>query len=146
MAKTTLSVAIHYDARRTDPESLASAMDRLLETALTIADILDEYGNPKVGRFFVVRPASANEQHYALRIDGGLLRQQRSLLLTLADSVRQGAISIPEAQAEGLLEGVLSLLDEIADQAHDHFGIDCLLKDPHEAAQDRAAGPENPQQ
>ena len=100
MAKTTLNVAIQYDAPDRS-RKLGRAMDRLLETALTIADILDEYGNPKVGRFFVVRPASANEQHYALRIDGGLLRQQRSLLLTLADSVRQSAINIPEAQAEG---------------------------------------------
>ena len=72
------------------------------------------------------RPRS-NGQRYALRIDGGLLRQQRLLLLALADSASKGTLNIPEAHATDLLEGVVSLLDEIADQAHDRYGIDCLL-------------------
>jgi hypothetical protein len=51
--KTTLTVEVEYDPAMTDPESLACAMDRLLETALSTPDIFDDYGNPKVGEFLV---------------------------------------------------------------------------------------------
>ena len=53
--KTTLTVEIEYNPRKTDPEGLACAMDRLLETALSTPDIMDEYGNPTVGEFFVAK-------------------------------------------------------------------------------------------
>jgi hypothetical protein len=53
MARTTLTVDIKYDPELTDPEGLASAMDRLLETALSTPGIMEEYGDPKVGEFFV---------------------------------------------------------------------------------------------
>ena len=51
--KTTLTVEIEYDPAMTDPESLACAMDRLLETALSTPGIFSDYGNPKVGEFLV---------------------------------------------------------------------------------------------
>jgi hypothetical protein len=51
--KTTLTVELEYDPAKTDPEGLACAMDRLLETALSTPDILEEYGNPKIREFFV---------------------------------------------------------------------------------------------
>ncbi|MGA2259583.1 MAG: hypothetical protein ABSG53_33320 [Thermoguttaceae bacterium] len=54
MAKTTLTLDIEYDPELTDPEGLASAMDRLMETALSTPDILEEYGNPTVGEFLIV--------------------------------------------------------------------------------------------
>ena len=57
--KTTLTVEIDYDPEMTDAESLASAMDRLMETALSTPDILSEYGNPKVGEFFVAKETAA---------------------------------------------------------------------------------------
>ena len=53
--KTTLTVEIEYDPTMTDPDSLACAMDRLLETALSTPDILADYGNPRVGEFFVAK-------------------------------------------------------------------------------------------
>ena len=53
--KTTLTVEIDYDPAMTDGEGLACAMDRLLETALSTPGILEEYGNPKVGEFFVAK-------------------------------------------------------------------------------------------
>lgn len=56
---------------------------------------------------------------YALRIDGPLLRRQRQCLLELHNTAAK--------DDHDLLEGVLGLLDEIADQAHDRYGIDCLL-------------------
>ena len=42
-----------YDARATDPEGLASAMDRLMETVLSTPGIMEEYGDPRIGEFFV---------------------------------------------------------------------------------------------
>jgi hypothetical protein len=54
MAKTTLTLDIDYDPDQTDPEELACAMDRLLETALSTPGILDDYGNPRIGEFFVL--------------------------------------------------------------------------------------------
>lgn len=58
MAATTLNVDIEYDPDVTDPESLACAMDRLIETILSTPGILDEYGNPRVEPFFVARQCS----------------------------------------------------------------------------------------
>jgi hypothetical protein len=66
---------------------------------------------------------------YALRIDGPLLRKQRRLLMQIADAVRNKRPYQPLPGDEGLLEGLLSLTDELADQAHDRHGIDCLLCD-----------------
>ena len=59
MNKTTLTIDVEYDPDVTDPESLASAMDILLETALSTPGILDEYGNPVVGGFSAPRPHEA---------------------------------------------------------------------------------------
>jgi len=55
--KTTLTVEIEYDPTMTDPEGLACAMDRLLETALSTPGIMDEYGNPTFREFFVGKGA-----------------------------------------------------------------------------------------
>ena len=71
---------------------------------------------------------------YALRIDGPLLRNQRKLLLRIADAVRRGRPYHPLPGDKDLLEGLLSLTDGIADQAHDRHGIDCLLDGANAAA------------
>lgn len=71
-------------------------------------------------------------QSYALRIDGPLFRDQRRLLLHLADAWARGRGLTPQAGEVEQLEGLLALLDEIADQGHDQHGIDCLLEDPAE--------------
>lgn len=54
MAKAQFVVEVEYDAKKTDPDSLAEALDRLMETALSTPDILDDYGNPRVGEFLPV--------------------------------------------------------------------------------------------
>ena len=56
------------------------------------------------------------DETYTLRINGPLLRKQRKWLLKLADK-----------DPNDNLEGIIALLDEIADQAHDNYGIDCLI-------------------
>jgi hypothetical protein len=50
----TLKVEVLYDPEVTDAESLASALDTLMETALSTPGILDEYGVVDVGDFYVL--------------------------------------------------------------------------------------------
>lgn len=69
---------------------------------------------------------------YALRLDGPLLRDQRRLLLRIANAVRNGRCYEPLPGDDRLLEGLLSLTDEVADQAHDRHGVDCLLADDND--------------
>lgn len=49
-----LYVEVDFDPAQTDAESLASAMDILMKTALSTPDVLDDYGNPGVGRFYAI--------------------------------------------------------------------------------------------
>lgn len=50
MAKKTVSMQFdaQFDDERTDAESLASALDRLLTTAMSSPGILEEYGDVTV--------------------------------------------------------------------------------------------------
>ncbi len=72
---------------------------------------------------------------YSLRLDGRPLRDQRRLMLRLLDAVQHQVPFVVESRHDkDLAEGLVSLLDEIADQAHDKYGIDCLLEQPAEAS------------
>ena len=75
-----------------------------------------------------------NTHAYALRIDGPLLRRQRQWLLELAEKTT--------GDGRETLEGIIALLDEIADQAHDLHGIDCLLKPDAEETEDSSQNDE----
>jgi hypothetical protein len=57
--KTTLTLEIEYDPELTDPDGLASALDQLMETALSTPGIVAEYGDPTVGEFLIVDENSA---------------------------------------------------------------------------------------
>ena len=70
--KTTLTIEIEYDSRKTDPDGLARAMDRLLETALSTPGIMDEYGRLSFGEFFVATETAATK--IVLNISGGVLQ------------------------------------------------------------------------
>jgi len=73
--KNTLTEELDYDPAKTDAEGLACAMDRLLETALSTPDILSEYGNPKVGEFFVTSETTVPPKpKIVLNISGGVLQ------------------------------------------------------------------------
>jgi hypothetical protein len=66
---------------------------------------------------------------YALRIDGPLLANQQRLLLKVFDTVFRGDPYVAEApNDQDLLQGIIALLDEVADQAHDQYGIASLLE------------------
>jgi len=58
--KTVLKIEVDYDDSMTDPEALAAAMDRLLKTVRCTPGILDEYGNPSFGMFFVAEPGKCD--------------------------------------------------------------------------------------
>jgi hypothetical protein len=81
MAKTTLICDVTYDPELTDPEGLASAMDRLMETSRSAAGIMAEHGAPRVGAFFVAaadgsRPTSVPT--VVVEIAGGVLQDAYS--------------------------------------------------------------------
>jgi hypothetical protein len=123
MAQTILTAEIEYNPDVTDPERLAAAMECLLETALSTPGILDGYGNLRVGQF---RVAAEGQEAYLLQIDGHLFRQQRRLLMKFLHGVLRGIAYVPADGDRDLLEGLVALTDEVADQAHDWHGIDCL--------------------
>ena len=58
MARAVFTLQVDCDANRTDPEALASALDRLLETALSTPGILEEYGDPTTHEFYPVTLAN----------------------------------------------------------------------------------------
>jgi len=61
-------------------------------------------------------------QVYHLRIGGPELQQQRYQLLVWLEDVKD-----TEPKEAEILEGLINLTDAIADQAHDRYGIPCLL-------------------
>ena len=64
---------------------------------------------------------------FDLTIDGPLLRVQRERLLQLMDALHRGKPASLVPNDEDLLEGLINLTDEIADQAASRCGINSLL-------------------
>ena len=60
MRLAELTISVIYNEIKTDAESVASALDILMETALSTPGILDEYGNPYVGEFYVQHDYAAD--------------------------------------------------------------------------------------
>jgi hypothetical protein len=60
-------------------------------------------------------------------INGPLFRNQRKLLLKIADLAQKKQPYEPAPGDDDLLEGLVNLTDDIADRAHDQHGIDCLI-------------------
>jgi len=87
------------------------------------AQLLDERRTPPAGGL-VPHTASPDTPRYLLRVDNTLLQQQRRLLRRLMESAHQCKVFIPGAKTARLLAGGGTLLDDIADQAHDHREID----------------------
>ena len=77
-------------------------------------------------------PETTEPDPYHLEIDGPAFRSQRELLLKLQGLAGAGLPYQPAPGEQELLEGLVNLTDELADQAHDKHEIDCLL-DPGEA-------------
>jgi hypothetical protein len=129
--KTTLTVEIEYDPARTDPEGLACAMDRLLETALSTPDILDEYGNPTIGEFYIAKQLPLPPApKVVLNISGGVLQDVFSSEPTITvvlvdwdtegcDPTENGIVEILDGhggtQLAAVAEYPVSPLEQLAD-------------------------------
>lgn len=60
MRVAELSVSVVYDEKIVDADSIALALDTLMETALSTPDVLDSCGNPAVGGFYVNHDCEAS--------------------------------------------------------------------------------------
>lgn len=140
LRRATLMLPVYYDDEKTDGESTASAFDTLLETIMSTPGILDDYGNVEVGEFSLEFDDEFPEKHarnHLLRlgeIDGPLLAEQRGLVYALAYSEELPTTSIRRMQQLGC--GLSELLDTVADQLHDRYGVDCLSKEQKELVED----------
>jgi len=64
--KAQLCLEVEYNPEHTDPEGLANALDRLLETVLSTPGITDEYGGPHFGPCWVAGTDSLGARHLDL--------------------------------------------------------------------------------
>ena len=64
--KATFTVEVEFDPEITDDESIATALDRLMETILCTPGIFDDYGNPTVGEFY---PLDAKVENFHPDVD-----------------------------------------------------------------------------
>ena len=53
LKKCVFTLEVEYDPKRTEPESLSCALDRLLDTAMSTPYILDDYGEVRPASFMV---------------------------------------------------------------------------------------------
>lgn len=65
-------------------------------------------------------------------IDGDLFKRQRLMILDMAKQADKEG----DLERSHLLDGLVDLLDNIADTAHDTYGVDCLLGDPEEDSEE----------
>jgi hypothetical protein len=75
--KATLTIDVEYDPAVTDPESIASAADRLMETALSTPGIMEEYADPHFGEFFVAQADGSSPKpgpNVIVEVSGGVLQ------------------------------------------------------------------------
>lgn len=121
----TLYVEVQFDPAVTDAESLATALDRLTETALSTPDILADYGKPVVGEFYTVgkRPT----------------RYVTSVEVVDPDSKASVAIEVRKTEG-GYLVGIDgSYLEQDVGPVYDpcNFGVELEIPDDEE---DRTEG------
>ena len=64
--KARLYLGVEFDENKTDAESVATALDRVLETGMSTPGVLDEYGNPSAGEFFVLDTETARQRAAAV--------------------------------------------------------------------------------
>lgn len=68
-------------------------------------------------------------KEYRLNLSGPELKAQRRLIEKLLEERDELVELLEEECVQDTLLGLQNLLDSLADQAHDAYGIDCLLTD-----------------
>jgi len=143
MAKTTLTLDVTYDDEVTDPEAIASAADRLMETVLSTPGIMEEYANPRFGEFFVARTANNSppaRPTVVVEVSGGVLQEayaNSAVQLVLVDWDSEGCepaadndIFAAGGKAVYVTEISVAPIDEIvgkdAEKALEAAGMDVL--------------------
>ena len=94
--KTKLWLEVEYRPEHTDPESLATAVDRLLETILSTPGIMEEYGDPTFGPCWVTRPGDPIRRCNPVKSDG-------VSHLVLSNELSREALEAIVAKVQGLL-------------------------------------------
>jgi hypothetical protein len=93
---TKLWLEVEYSPKRTDPESLATAVDRLLETILSTPGIMEEYGDPTFGPCWVAGPGDPIRRCNSVKSDG-------VFHLVLSSELSREALEAIVAKVQGLL-------------------------------------------
>jgi hypothetical protein len=73
-------------------------------------------------------PYNPTPEEFFSRIDGKLLKAQRSLLYKYAEDPNYK----PTPAEHALVEGIVSVFETIADVCHDDFGLDTLFTEEPE--------------
>lgn len=80
MKTATFKIKVQYDPKSTEVDSLATALDKLLDTALSTPGILDEYGCPELGSFVMEKQDNDRVQLYRCKSKGHVFESLRSHL------------------------------------------------------------------
>jgi hypothetical protein len=134
-ATAKLEVEVTYDPEVTDPEGLATALDRLLGHALSTPGIFEDYGNPEVGEFVPVAKEPDTGHHAGRTCEISLgadririevdPRGNGTITSNLKDDSGEDA-----AAYDAAIDGLESLLLALACQ-----GVDVTTPDFREAVQ-----------
>ena len=119
-----LYVEVEFDPAMTDAESLATAMDRLMETALSTPDIMSDYGSPAVKEFYAVAKKPT--------------RYVTSVEVVDPDSQAPVAVEIRKTEG-GYLVGIdSSYLEQDVGPVYDpcNFGVELEVPDDEQASGD----------
>jgi hypothetical protein len=124
--KTTLCLEVEFDPAITDAESVSSALDALLENALSTPGILDEQGNPTFGRASVLE----KEDKHAAVVERLADKAQAAGLEPedLDESVHDLASSVAADVNNGGLEEQIRYLVEGLGTQHAERQIDELVE------------------
>jgi len=87
------------------------------------------------------RLIASEQPTYRLTLDGPSLRDQRELLMQLQNLFTLSPTTLVRPDEKQLLEGLINLTDAIADQAHDRYGVDCLLDETDQPCECELPGP-----
>jgi hypothetical protein len=120
-------VEVEFNPAVTDAESLATALDRLMETALSTKDIFADYGNPIVKEFYTI---GQQPTRYVTSVE-------------VVDPESQAPVALEVRKTEGgYLVGIdASYLEQEVGPVYDpcNFGVELQIHDDDASAADPPA-------
>ena len=61
--KATFTIDVEFDPAIISADALADALDHLMDTARSTPGVLDGCGDPRIGAFYPVTPATPSSEH-----------------------------------------------------------------------------------